>query len=76
MSMEKDFQKLANGINEGEQMKKKPIMIMCSPTKYLSKCNDCHRRRAEVKKWQPCTNYYNECKDDKYGMFIEWKKKK
>ena len=52
-------------------MKKQPT-VMCSPTKYLSKCNSCHRRRAKVEKWQPCYNFYDECKDGKYAKFIIW----
>lgn len=49
-----------------------PDITMCSPTKYLKKCNKCYRRNAKPDKWQSYSNFYDVCKNkrNKYEYFI------
>lgn len=49
---------------------------MCSPTKYLTKCDKCKRRRAKASQWQSHSNFYNECKNNKYTYYIKYQEEK
>jgi hypothetical protein len=49
-----------------------PDITMCSPTKYLAKCDKCYRRRAKPCIWQSYSNFYNECKKNKYKYYIKY----
>jgi hypothetical protein len=48
-------------------------ITLCSPTKYLKKCNNCLRRRAKPSENQSYANLYDECKKYNYINFIEYK---
>jgi hypothetical protein len=62
---------IGNHIWKGDRMS--PDITMCSPTKYLKKCDKCYRRNAKAKpdEWQSYSNFYDACKNNKWEYFIK-----
>lgn len=51
-------------------------MTLCNPTKYLKKCEKCYRLKAKPDMWQSFSNFYDECKGNKYVFFMSMKRPK
>jgi len=48
-----------------------PDICLCSPTKYLKRCESCYRRNAYPSERQSYSNFYDCCVKKDYKYYIE-----
>ena len=47
-----------------------PDITMCSPTRFMKKCEKCYRLKAEPSRRQSYSNFYDACKGNNYEYFM------